>query len=104
MSEQRRHIRSMVAVDLIYAELGAPQSFAGTGTDLSVGGIFITTRAQLEAGTPIVLRMRPLLSHDELALQGTARWSNNIGFGVQFDPLGAKDTYILTEYLRGLRA
>lgn len=103
MSEQRRYVRSMVAVDLVYAELGAAHSFAGTGTDLSVGGIFITTRAKFEAGTPIVLRLRPLIVHDELSLQGTVRWLNNVGFGVQFAPLGAKDTYILTEYLRGLK-
>ncbi len=103
MSDLRQYVRSLVAVDLVFSVLGGTTSFAGTGADLSVGGMFIATRTKLEAGTPLVIRMRPSLAHDELALQGTVRWSNGVGLGVQFAPMGAKDTHILTEYLRALK-
>lgn len=104
MSEQRQHPRTHVSVDLVFHAVGAETIYSGTGTDLSIGGMFVATRTRLGIGTRVKVRMRPSLGHDEINAEATIRWENGAGFGLQFSPLSAKETHILTEYLRSKAA
>jgi len=65
--------------------------------DMSVGGAFV----ELSDGPPFGTNIRL-----EFSLCGTrgdvpavVRWSRDGGMGVQFEPLGGKTTYAITEYL-----
>ncbi len=103
MLEQRRHERSPINQSLTFSKKGTEAAAAGTGTDISVGGMFIQTEHALPFGSEIVVKTKiPGGGEAIFALPGVVRWSRPDGMGVQFGLLGAKETHLITEIARKL--
>jgi uncharacterized protein (TIGR02266 family) len=71
--------------------------------DLSLGGVFITTRTPLEQGSSIHLLFS--LPEGEMRIEGTVRYSNKTdGMGVEFTQMGSADRARLQELIRRLNS
>jgi uncharacterized protein (TIGR02266 family) len=71
--------------------------------DLSLGGVFITTRTPLSQGSAIKLLFS--LPEGEMRIEGTVRYSNKAsGMGVEFTQMGTADRARLRELIRRLNA
>lgn len=79
---------------------GSEATFLGTGTDLSLGGIYIETDHPLPFGTQLVVRISFPSQSDPLEVPATVRWTCTEGMGVQFGLLGARVTHAITEIAR----
>ena len=73
----------------------------GKVRDLSVGGAYVLTQEKPSFGTSVKLTVHlPALAHKgPSTLEGIVRWVREDGFGVQFGPTGALDTYALAEFV-----
>jgi hypothetical protein len=91
-------------------QLGQPISFsvkssdaaarrAGTGRDISLGGMFIETDGRYAQGEQVVVYMTLPGSRREMTLPAVVRWSANDGMGVQFGLLGARDTHEIADFV-----
>jgi len=72
----------------------------GTTRDLSVGGAFVEGHDIPAFGSKVILALT-VPGHGELKLSGIVRWTKPEGFGVQFQLLGAKETYLITRVTSG---
>ncbi len=97
---ERRHNRFPVELGVRFAAKGEPPVSARCA-NLSLGGMFIVTDAPGDADTELRLWLT-LPDATELFLTGSIRWRSAGGMGVQHTLLGARDTFVLTEFLAGL--
>jgi Tfp pilus assembly protein PilZ len=67
----------------------------GTTRDLSVGGAFVEGADIPAFGSKVILSLN-VPGQGELKLAGIIRWTKPEGFGVQFQLLGARETYLIT--------
>ena len=71
--------------------------------DLSLGGVFISTRTPLAQGSSIKLLFS--LPEGEMRIEGTVKYSNRSeGMGVEFTQMGAVDRARLRDLIRRLNA
>lgn len=98
MTEQRRHQRVPVSFK-VQCVRDDGDSFDGLVTDLSVGGMFIDSERALPFDTKLTLVITAL-SARELKLPATVRWSEPLGFGVQFGLLGAYATHVIVDLVK----
>ncbi len=70
-------------------------------TSLSLGGMFIATDLKLRVGQEVGVWLE-LPCRTSLLLVGSVRWCTREGVGIQHSLLGARDTFVLTEYLATL--
>jgi hypothetical protein len=68
--------------------------------DISLGGMFIVTKRPAPFGAEIRIYARLHGAEGEFALPAIVRWTKADGMGVQFGPLGAKETLAITEIVR----
>jgi hypothetical protein len=99
--ERRRHVRKQVdlAATLEYDETAVDCHVS----DMSAGGTSIDLVDPPAFGTRVRLRV-VLPDGPELALEGVVRWRRATEIGVQFAPMGARQTYHLTEFLAQMDA
>src|SRR5262245_2612800 len=95
--ERRRHARKRVDLAVQYRVAGGEEASA-RATDMSMGGRFIE-RAQAPFGASVTLVFRVPAPAHEVHASAVVRWTTPSGMGVQFQQLGAQDTYAITEYL-----
>ena len=77
-------------------------SFRAMVRDLSVGGVYILASEKPPFGAMVKVTLQlPALAEKKRpsVLVGIVRWVRDDGFGVQFGPTGAADTYALAEYV-----
>jgi len=98
VTEQRKHHRVPVSFEVTCIQDDA-SSFTGAVRDVSVGGLFIETELQLAFGTALTLVVTGLAAR-ELRLPAVVRWSEPLGFGVQFGLLGAYATHVIVELVK----
>jgi hypothetical protein len=100
MAEKRQFQRAEFN-GAVEVHLAGGRSFVGHIRDLSVGGAYVLASDKLAFGTEVQLKVQlPALSHrGSSTLDGVVRWVREDGFGVQFGPTGALDTYALAEYV-----
>ncbi|MEM1033770.1 MAG: PilZ domain-containing protein [Myxococcota bacterium] len=95
--ERREHVRKAVELTVTFSVDGGPPETARL-QDLSLGGAFLATLDELAFGTP--LRLTLPLSTETIDVDAVVRWrKKGQGLGVQFGPIGAKPTFLLTEYI-----
>lgn len=70
--------------------------FDGNSLNISAGGMFINSELLPEIGVQISIKF-DLPSIKPVCLDVFVRWYNNDGFGVQFAPIGAKETHAINE-------
>ena len=101
--EERAGIDTALYV-LWLAEDEEPSPQAGKITNLSRGGCFVQTKADVRTNKTVTLRLR-LPTDRWLRLQGTvAHVLRKVGFGIRFTDLSEEDRGMLTlleEYYRG---
>jgi hypothetical protein len=72
------------------------ERFEGTVVNIGVGGAFIEAAPRLSYGTLIEISVRlPGLQQPSL-VPAVVRWSSEVGFGVQFQALGARETHAIS--------
>ncbi len=69
--------------------------------DLSVGGAYLLSQDKPPFGSGVKMTLTlPAIAHKgPSTLGGIVRWVREDGFGIQFGPTGALETYGLAEYV-----
>ena len=102
MSEKRQFERAQFDGEVQVTVAGGEQ-FSALVRDLSVGGTYILSEHKPAFGTEVTLSMRlPALAERGKGagtLGGVVRWTRDDGFGVQFGPTGALETWALADYV-----
>ncbi len=100
MQEKRVHAR--VSVDIsVTCELPDRPAISGVAKDLSLGGMFIECGDALPFGTKLTIVGRIPGMPADSRLPAVVRWSKPGGIGVQFAPMGARETHAITRLMRG---
>jgi len=99
MSEKRQFERAQFdgAVDIEFSG----RRFSAHVRDLSVGGAYILSAEKLPFGAPVKMwiRLPAIADKGPRLIQGIVRWVREDGFGIQFGPTGALETYALAEHV-----
>ena len=99
MQEKRVHPR--ITVDIaVSCELKDRPAIAGVAKDLSLGGLFIESTEALPFNTQLTIVMRIPGMDGDSRLGAVVRWAKPHGFGVQFAPMGARETHAITRLMR----
>jgi hypothetical protein len=79
----------------------AGKKHQGRVRDLSVGGAYVVSEQKPAFGTEVTLTLQlpALIDKGPSTLSGIVRWIRDDGFGIQFGPTGAYDTYGLAEFV-----
>jgi len=95
-SEKRQSDRKKLIVDVNF-EGGDATGIANT-RDIGIGGLYMTTNAQLETGTPISLRMT--IGGTEISLSGAVVYTDpGHGVGVRFHNISEENEELLKQEL-----
>ncbi len=97
--EKRSHARAPLNVEVI-CELSDGTRVQGTSRDISLGGMYVETSAQVPFNTQLIVVVRLPGAREDSRLPGVIRWSTPDGFGIQFGLLGARETHHITELMR----
>lgn len=95
-SEKRQSDRKKLIVDVKF-DGGDATGIANT-RDIGIGGLYMTTNAQLENGTPISIRLT--VGGREIALEGVVAYTDpGQGVGVRFQNLSDDNKNLLVKEL-----
>lgn len=98
MREKRQHHRASLEVPVsITAKDGS--MWITESVDVSIGGMFLSGTSQADIGAEVVLRLG-LPKLGDVELPGFIRWTAGNGFGVQFGPIGARETHAIGNIIR----
>jgi type IV pilus assembly protein PilZ len=100
--ENRRNPRVPLDVAVEFVASGVETRVQARAKDISLGGIFFETSAPMAYSDKLVVYVTIPGEKAPFALSGTVRWVGPTGMGVQFDSMGAKETYSITEYAKSL--
>lgn len=96
--ERRRYERSRLIIDVYYN--GADLTGVAGTKDISPGGLYMNTQAEIPEGSVLTLRI-PLAGHD-IVCNGEVVYSNpGRGVGVNFQGLSEEDRAMLERTLAG---
>jgi type IV pilus assembly protein PilZ len=95
--EKRVHPR--ISIDMPVVCEGEP-TITGMAKDLSMGGLFIEAETVPAFGSKLNIVCRLPGAAADSKLPAVVRWSKPGGFGVQFGPLGARETHVIAGLLR----
>ena len=96
--ERRQYERSRLIIDVFYN--GADLTGVASTQDISPGGLYMNTQAEIPEGSLLTLRL-PLAGHD-LVCNGEVVYSNpGRGVGVNFQGLSDEDRALLERTLAG---
>lgn len=94
MVEKRQHPRRTADIDVVIQSPSG--SVSAKSRDLSLGGMFIFTDVTFAFGTKVSIEIvLPPLGPTKLG--ATVRWTTSQGVGVQFDPMGVRETHALAD-------
>ena len=100
MEDKRLHTRVPIDVTLV-CEGPSVKRFEARGKDISVGGMFLQASEQPPFGTVLSIVGRLPGAKKDVTLPAVVRWAKPDGFGVQFGLLGALETHLLSELMKG---
>ena len=96
MTERTRRAQPRVPVRIpVVLEHGALYLDA-VALDLGLGGVFVEVRPPLSYGTSVNVLIQLPESSRPVHLAGVVRWNNASGCGLQFQQLGARETYAIS--------
>jgi type IV pilus assembly protein PilZ len=98
--ELRRFSRAPIQQLLLFAPKDEDGFVEGTGNDISLGGMFVATEFPAPFNTEITIHTRLDGVEGEFVLPAIVRWRRPDGMGVQFGPLGARETLAISEIVR----
>lgn len=95
--ERRSSDRKKLIIDVQFS--GGDATGIANTRDIGIGGLYMTTNAKLEIGTPIFLQMS--VEEKEIALDGVIVYSDpGYGVGVRFHELSEENEASLRETLK----
>jgi hypothetical protein len=95
-SERRHSDRKKLIVDVSF-DGGDATGIANT-RDIGIGGLYMTTTARLETGTPLLIRMT--VGGKEITLKGAVVYTDpGQGVGVRFHNISEETTEVLKREL-----
>ena len=95
-SERRGTDRKKLIIDVRFSD-GDATAIANT-RDIGIGGLYMTTNAKLDIGTPISMSMT--IDTKEISLRGVVVYSDpGHGVGVRFNDLSTEDENLLMREL-----
>ena len=97
--DKRSHPRVPLSVALT-CEVKGGATINGNAKDISIGGMFIESNAQLSFGQEVIISLWLPGGKADARLPGIVRWLKPGGFGVQFGLLGARETHAISELLK----
>ena len=99
MSEKRQFERAQFNGDVEIESTG--RRFSARVRDLSVGGAYVITPEKVAFGVAVKMwiQLPAIADKGPRLIQGIARWVREDGFGIQFGPTGALETYALAEHV-----
>ncbi len=97
MQERRKHVRKSVTIPVA---LLLPERLEVTCRDLSLGGVFVEAERTLAYGSKLTVLLRLPGLNEESSVEGTVRWGQGNGMGIQFGPMGARETAALLSLLK----
>jgi Tfp pilus assembly protein PilZ len=97
--DKRSHPRVPLSAS-ITCEVKGGATVSGSARDISIGGMFIESDAQLSFGQEVIILLRLPSAKADSRLPGVVRWLAPGGFGVQFGLLGARDTHAISELFK----
>ena len=99
MQDKRSHPRVPLSAEVV-CEMSGGGSVTGQAKDISVGGMFIESEAQVGFNMQVTIVVRLPNTKAESRLPGVIRWIKPGGFGVQFGLLGARETHAISELFK----
>ena len=99
MQDKRSHPRVPLSANLTCEVKGAG-SISGSARDISIGGMYIESDAQVSFGQEVTILLRLPNTKADARLPGIVRWLKPGGFGVQFGLLGARETHAISELFK----
>ncbi len=106
MPDHRQHPRKSLQLTSAWSLPGRPRTEA-LCRDISLGGCFLTTATTAAFGASVVVFLElPGLRDEEgrptpAVVASTVRWTTPEGMGVQFGPMGVRETHALLQVLAG---
>ena len=97
--DKRSHPRVPISAE-VTCQVSEGASIIGQARDISIGGMFIESEAQVAFGMEVSIVLRLPSTKSDITLPGIVRWLNPGGFGVQFGLLGARETHALSELFK----
>ena len=101
MQEKRGHDRYNIALPVEILIDG--KTHPGKTRDLSLGGMFVYTDAELAFAANLDIRLAMPAQKYEGVLEAVVRWRSGGGIGVAFRSLRARDVHALNALFRGLK-
>lgn len=99
MHDKRSHPRVPLDAN-ITCEVKGGAAISGNAKDISIGGMFIESDAQVSFGQEVTILLRLPNTKGDSRLPGVVRWIKPGGFGVQFGLLGARETHAISELFK----
>ena len=100
--ELRRFRRAPIRRPVLFAPKDDDAFSDGMSVDISLGGMFIATEFPRRSARRSPSTRRST-GAGELVLPAIVRWTRPDGMGVQFQLLGARETFAITEIVRLFR-
>lgn len=100
MTEKRKHPRRPVHPPVAFARIGGERVDA-ICHDLSLGGAFLECASPAAFGDAVIVYLSLPGVEQEVEVESVVRWTRPGGMGVQFGPMGARDTHALVSLLSG---
>ncbi len=98
MRGKREHQRSELDAEVLATSRDG-QSWTTRAVDISLGGMFLSGEPRAPIGAEIAMTFdMPHLGR--VTLPAFIRWSSARGFGVQFGPIGARETHVIGRLVR----
>jgi Tfp pilus assembly protein PilZ len=98
--EKRSHARVPLEIPIV-CELKGAAAISATSKDISIGGMYVESAETLSFGDELVVVAMLPGAKQEVRLPAVVRWVKPGGFGVQFGLLGAVETHLISELMRG---
>jgi hypothetical protein len=96
-NERRRHDRSRLIVDVFFN--GEDTTGVASTKDISLGGLYMNTQAELPEGALLTLRI-PFSSGEQVVINAEVAYSNpGRGVGVRFHGLTERDRELMEREL-----
>jgi uncharacterized protein (TIGR02266 family) len=95
--ENRRHQRATVDLPVEITTTTSDARIQGHASDLSLGGMFVRTDKPQPFGAEVIVHATLTAKKTPFELAAVVRWTRDDGMGLQFLPLGARETHAIME-------
>ena len=99
VEEKRKHPRKEVHPDIAF-EAADGEIVEAACRDISLGGAFVETEKPAPFNSTVTIYLRLPGFEQDIKVKSTVRWTKKNGMGVQFGPMGARETHALVSLLK----